>query len=127
MVAATASLLSGVARPDGDPSVAADGADLFRTKGCAVCHSGPDHASMTGAGPSLANVSAWAADRVPDLSAEEYVELSIRNPSAFISPVYTPSGGPGEGMPLLRLSDGEIDAIVRYLLEPPLVSSDGTE
>jgi mono/diheme cytochrome c family protein len=105
------------------------GAELFRVKGCATCHNGPDGASLTQAGPSLVNVAAWAGERMPDVSADEYVELSIRNPSAFISPVYTgPTGGPGGGMPLLRLSDDEIDALVSYLLDPgPLVSSHGSE
>ena len=85
--------------------VAADGAGLFGTKGCATCHDGPDGASPMGAGPSLVDVAAWAGDRMPDVSAADYVELSIRNPSAFISPLYTPIGGPAGGMPLLQLSD----------------------
>ena len=130
VVAATASLLSGVARPDAGGEVATmSGAELFRVKGCATCHSGPDGAGLIGGAPSLANVAAWAGERMPDVSADEYVELSIRNPSAFISPVYTVgTGGPGGGMPLLRLSDDEIDALVSYLLDPrPLVSSDGSE
>ena len=130
LVAATASLLSGVARPDGDDEVAAmSGAELFRVKGCATCHDGPDGASLTGAGPSLVDAAAWAGERVPDVSAGEYVELSIRNPSAFISPAFTgPTGGPGGSMPLLRLSDDEIEALVSYLLDPrPLVPTDGNE
>lgn len=129
VVAAAASLLAGAARPNGDGEVAADGAQLFRTKGCATCHSGPDGSSLTGAGPSLTGAAVWAGDRMPDVSAREYIELSIRNPSAFISPAYSGStGGPGGGMPLLRLSDDEIDALVTYLLEArPLASSDATE
>ena len=71
---------------------------------------------MIGVGPSLADAPSWAGERVDGLSAEEYVEQSMRNPSAFISPVYRSSGGPNEGMPLLQLSDDEIDALVDYLL-----------
>lgn len=129
VVAAAASLLSGVARPDEPRDVAAaTGEELFRTKGCAMCHDGPDGASMIGAGPSLVAAASWAGERMPDVAAADYVELSIRNPSAFVSPVYTgQTGGPGGGMPLLQLSDSEIDAIVEYLLDPALVSSDGTE
>jgi len=79
---------------------------------------------MTNAGPSLVAAWSWAGDRVDGMSADEYVAESIRSPSAFISPSYTSSqGGPGGGMPLLRVSDGEIDAIVTYLL----ASRDGTE
>lgn len=129
VVAAVASLLTGFARPGDDDVVAADGAQLFRTKGCATCHDGPDGASLTDAGPSLADAATWAGERVPDLSAREYVEASIRNPSAFISPERrVATGGPGVSMPLLRMSDDEIDAIVTYLLEPDtLASSDRNE
>ena len=87
VVAAAASLLSGVARPDaGGEAATMSGAELFRVKGCATCHSGPEGAGLIGGAPSLANVAAWAGERMPDVSADEYVELSIRNPSAFISP-----------------------------------------
>ena len=80
---------------------------------------------MTDAGPSLAAAPSWAGDRVEGLSAEEYIAQSMRTPTAFISPAYGGStGGPGAGqMPLLQLSDAEIDAITAYLLAP----SDGTD
>ena len=124
VVAAVGSLLAGVARPDGDGVVAAEGAALFRTKGCATCHDGPDGASLTDAGPSLVGAATWAGERVPDLSAEEYVEASIRNPSAFLSPERRmATGGPTLSMPLLRMSDDEIDAIVAYLLAPDTLAS----
>ena len=117
IAAATLSLLAAAARPDAGEEVAAlDGESLFTTKGCATCHNGPDGVSMIGVGPSLADAPTWAGERVDGLSAEEYVEQSMRNPSAFISPVYRSSGGPNEGMPLLQLSDDEIDALVDYLL-----------
>jgi hypothetical protein len=61
-------------------------------------------------------VSSWAGDRVDGLSADAYVEQSMRSPSAFISPEYRPAGGPNDGMPVLQLSDDEIDALVAYLL-----------
>ena len=117
VAAATLSLVAAAARPDAGEEVAAlDGESLFTTKGCATCHNGPDGVSMIGVGPSLADAPSWAGERVDGLSAEEYVEQSMRNPSAFISPVYRSSGGPNEGMPLLQLSDDEIDALVDYLL-----------
>jgi mono/diheme cytochrome c family protein len=130
LVAAVVSLVSGIARPDaGDDRVAASGVELFRTKGCATCHDGPDGASLTDAGPSLVDAAEWADDRMPDVSAREYIELSIRNPSAFISPSRTvQSGGPGGSMPLLRVTDDEIAELVSYLLDPgPLVSANGNE
>ena len=71
---------------------------------------------MIGAGPSLADAPSWAGERIDGVSAEEYLEQSMRSPSAFISPVYRPIGGPSDGMPLLQLSDTEIAALVDYLL-----------
>jgi hypothetical protein len=71
---------------------------------------------MVGAGPSLARAATWASERVEGLSAEEYLEQSMRAPSVFISPAYRPIGGPNDGMPSLQLSDQEIAALVDYLL-----------
>ena len=72
--------------------------------------------SMIGAGPSLADAPSWAGERIDGVSAEDYLEQSMRSPSAFISPLYRPIGGPSDGMPLLQLSDKEIAALVDYLL-----------
>lgn len=124
-LAAVTSFVAAAARPDdAGGGSALDGAQLFNVKGCAACHDGPDSAAMTDAGPSLASAWSWAGDRIEGVSGEEYVAASIRSPSAFISPSYTfAQGGPGGGMPLLRVSDGEIDAIVAFLL----ASTDGNE
>jgi cytochrome c551/c552 len=105
----------------GTPSVSdntADGAQLFRAKGCSSCHAGPDSAASTGTGfPSLAEASAWAGDRRANSSAEDYLAESIAAPDVFISPDFRPGqSGPTTAMPQLRLSSGEIDALVEYLL-----------
>ncbi len=113
LAAAALSLIAAAARPDTEPqTVALDGASLFTTKGCTACHDGPDGASLTDTGPSLAAAPAWAGERVEGMSAEEYIEMSMRNPSAFISP----RAMPGVSMPVLQLSDDEIEALVDYLL-----------
>jgi hypothetical protein len=117
LVAAALSVLATAARPDGgDVAEALDGALLFQVKGCATCHLGPDTSPIVDVGPPLVAAASWAGDRVDGLSAEEYVEQSMRSPSAFISPEYRPLGGPNEAMPVLQLSAGEIDALVAYLL-----------
>lgn len=117
-VAAAVSVGSAAARPDAGPdNVALDGSALFQSKGCATCHSGPSSPALVGAGPSLAGADVWAGDRIDGLSAGEYLAESMRSPSAFISPAYVQGqGGPGGGMPLLQLSEAEIDALVTYLL-----------
>jgi mono/diheme cytochrome c family protein len=96
----------------------ASGAQLFAAKGCASCHDGPTSTAVVSGFPSLAHVSDWADERRPDMSAAEYVEESIRSPGAFISPVFTGAVGPIQAMPLLGLSDQEIDILVDYLLGP---------
>ena len=79
-------------------------------------HETPCLSPIVAVSPPLVAVSSWAGDRVDGLSAEEYVEQSMRSPSAFISPEYRPTGGPNDGMRVLQLSDDEIDALVAYLL-----------
>lgn len=118
-IAAATSFLAAAARPGSESGAAApEGAQVFRVKGCATCHDGPDSRPIADFGPSLVDVASWAGERVPGLSAEEYLAQSIRTPAAFIAPGSPgSSGGPGAGqMPLLQMSDAEIDAVVTYLL-----------
>ena len=105
------------ATPNTEMAVAQDGAVIFRVKGCASCHTGPETTALTGERyPNLTDASAWAGDRHPEQTAEQYLAASIREPWAFISPAFTPSGGSGSAMPQLGLSDTEVAAVVNYLL-----------
>jgi mono/diheme cytochrome c family protein len=107
-------------RDDGSEPVraapAVDGQTLFHAKGCATCHTGPTSTATMGEFPSLAAASSWAGSRRDGLSAEEYLDESIREPWAFISPVFHASGGPTTAMPELGLSEAERDAVVAFLL-----------
>jgi mono/diheme cytochrome c family protein len=107
-------------RNDGSEPVRAaappDGETLFHAKGCATCHTGPTSTASMGEFPSLAAASSWAGSRRPDVSAEEYLDESIREPWAFISPEFDTSDGPTGAMPDLGLSDAERDAVVAFLL-----------
>ncbi len=107
-------------RDDGSASVRAapvlDGETLFHAKGCATCHTGPTSTASMGEFPSLADARSWAGSRREGLSAEQYLEESIREPWAFISPEFHASGGPTTAMPELGLSDAERDAVVAFLL-----------
>ena len=74
---------------------------------CTGCHSTGD---KTVVGPGLAGVADRAASRVAGLSAEEYLEQSLREPGAFVV----------DGFPRImpewsQLGNDSIDALVEYL------------
>lgn len=93
-----------------------EGAMLFKVKGCASCHIGPDSNSGMSGIPPLSNAIEWAGDRRPGMSAVVYLAESMRTPSTFISPAFSGGQGPMTGMPDLNLSEAEIAALVAYLL-----------
>ena len=84
-----------------------DGQALFAANGCSGCHStGADRV----VGPGLAGVGESAGNRVSGLSAEEYIAQSLRDPTAYVVDDFAPV------MPsFARLSDDEIEALVKYL------------
>ena len=91
-------------------TAAVDGATLFRLKGCAQCHDGPDSTAVAAVGPPLVGAATWAGTRRPGLDAEAYVRESIRTPDAFAA-----ASSPFE-MPTLALTDEEVDRLVDYVL-----------
>jgi mono/diheme cytochrome c family protein len=95
-----------------------DGAHVFAAKGCASCHVGPEGGNRPIPDfPSLAVAWEWAGERRPELSAEDYIRQSIREPDTFISPAYNSGfNSDGSPMPQLDLTDAEVDAVVAYLL-----------
>lgn len=96
------------------PAVAAvDGRTLFRLKGCASCHDGPDSTAEIGAGPPLVDAARWAGRRRPGLSAGDYLRESILAPDAFVSPA---SAASSREMPTLSLTADEVERLVAYLL-----------
>jgi hypothetical protein len=83
---------------------------LFQVKGCATCHT-----AQSGTFPDLSEAAAWAGERRPGMTAEEYLAESILDPSAFISPQLAP-GNDFLVMPRLNVTDEEVDALVAHLL-----------
>lgn len=103
-------------RAAGPSGAALDGAALFRAKGCATCHVGPDSNAGSPGLPDLSDTTAWADRRRSGYEAEEYLRESIRDPGVFMAPGYRWTGGPVSGMPTLAVSDAEVDALIAYLL-----------
>lgn len=122
--AATLGLVTVATWNAGSPSSASDtrldGSQLFRAKGCATCHAGPDTVSEFDAVfPSLAAAPEWAGTRRPGLNARAYLTESMVAPGAFVSPdFHNGRVGPTTAMPQLPLTDEEINALVDYLLRP---------
>jgi hypothetical protein len=80
--------------------------------GCRVCHSLEPGQVLVG--PSLDGVATRAETRVPGLSAEEYLDQSIRDPDAYVVDGY-PSGVMLQNYEEL-LTDEQIGNLVAFLL-----------
>lgn len=88
------------------------GNTLGTNTGCVVCHSLDPNGRLVG--PSLAGVATRAAERVPGLSAEEYLRQSILEPNAYVV-----EGYPANLMPpnfAQTLSDRQVDDLVGFLM-----------
>ncbi len=95
-----------------------DGEELFKRTvlanngGCIACHSlTPDKVLV---GPSLADIGATAATRIPGTSARDYLLQSITDPDAFLVEGFDPGRMPGNWTD--GLSTEQITAIVDYML-----------
>ncbi len=97
----------------GDPE---RGKELFNSPavagqaGCTSCHSlEPD---VTLVGPSLAGVATRAAQRVPGMSAAEYLKQSLLDPNAYVV-----EGFPRGVMPTYKgLSEQDLQDLIAFLL-----------
>jgi mono/diheme cytochrome c family protein len=93
------------------------GAELFSgivvggKAGCASCHS--LDAGNDGIGPSLAGVGALAGERLPGMSAADYLREAIIDPDSYVVEGY----GPGIMPKGWDLSDSQIDSLVDFLLD----------
>jgi cytochrome c2 len=100
--------------PTRDPTLpphvadAANGKRLFKNESCSACHS---TGTRRVTGPGLAGIGSSAATRNPELSADQYIEQSIRNPGEFIV------AGFNNIMPKTysRLARDDVDDLIAYL------------
>ena len=83
---------------------------------CSTCHT-IEGLSLGLIGPDQTRIGTDAAIRKPGLSSEEYIRESIRDPEAFICDVERCTPGLMTKAIVRGLTDGEVDALVAFLLE----------
>jgi cytochrome c oxidase subunit 4 len=81
--------------------------------GCTVCHTIEGISAGT-LGPDLTRIGTGASSRIAGVSAEDYIDESIRNPGAFVVEGFPPGLMPADlGA---RLEGQQIEALVQFLL-----------
>lgn len=102
-----------IARPPTlDPQTDAGRGEMLFRANCATCHTVIGDTVVVG--PSLAGVATRAAERVADLSAEDYLSNSILYPNDFIVPGYENSAMQQNFATMLTSED--VDYLIAYLL-----------
>lgn len=108
---ASAIVAKGIPAAAADP--AAYGRQLFTTYGCNACHVLADAGAVGQIGPKLDGLGARAAGIAPGQTAEEYVRLAIIKPNEYVVQGYQPIMPQDYSQ---RMSDAELEAMIRYLL-----------
>ena len=83
--------------------------------GCSACHAIPGVAQGV-LGPDLAGIATVAAGRIPGYTAEQYIRESIVDSCAYTVPE-TDCVLMQNVMNGIHLSDGDVDALVAFLLQ----------
>lgn len=86
---------------------------------CFTCHTIDGVPGATGLlGPDLTHIGTEAATRQPGVSADDYLRQSITDPEGFVAEGVE-RAVPGLMLPALTagLTDGDVDALVAFLLE----------
>ena len=85
-------------------------------EGCKACHSldGSVKTSMTNGAPSFQGIAERAGERVPGMTAVEYLRQSIVDPSAYLVEDFSDGVMP-KGFRFL-MSEEDVDAVVAFML-----------
>ena len=105
---------TGAQAPVNAADPAAVGRQLFQQYGCNACHTLADANASGQVGPNLNGIATKAGSMVPGESAEQYLRESIVKPNAYIVPGYQANIMPQNFAD--RISQQELDALVKYLL-----------
>jgi cytochrome c oxidase subunit 2 len=100
---------------EGDITISTpDGRSVFIEFGCGACHLLADGGGAGIVGPALDGISSIAADRIDDMSAEEYIYESLISPGSYVVEGFAEGVMPSTYTELM--SPEQIDALVAYLL-----------
>lgn len=94
--------------------------DIILNAGCGACHKIGPIGEAHKVGPDLTYIGLTAGERVPGMSAEEYIRQSILEPNAYLAPECPNSPCLPGIMPQnfhLRLTDAQMNMLIGYLLE----------
>jgi hypothetical protein len=95
------------------PEMVEVGREIAEGKGlCRTCHTIGQSGALRF--PDLAGVAGRAAERVPGLSALDYLAQSLYEPDSFVVPGFNP-GMPTINRPPIGLTDQEILCVLAYL------------
>ncbi len=89
---------------------------LFTEMGCNGCHKLTKADAAGTVGPDLDLLPQVAGERVPGMSAEDYVYQSIVDPNAYVVEGFAPNIMPANFTQ--RMSEEEIRSLVEWLLQP---------
>ena len=93
--------------------------EIILNAGCGSCHKIGAIGEAHKVGPDLTYIGLSAGERVPGMSAEEYIRQSILEPNAYLAPECPNSPCLPGIMPQnfhLRLSERQVNSLVTYLL-----------
>jgi cytochrome c2 len=96
-------------QPTGGQGDAKKGQELFTRLACSGCHAITDAKIV---GPGMAGLKDRAGTRVAGMSADAYLEQSIKEPNAFVVPEYLPNLMPAT---FGSLTADEISNLIAYL------------
>lgn len=108
--------------------------EIILNAGCGNCHKIGDIGEAHKVGPDLSYIGLTAEDRVPDMSAEDYIKQSILEPNAYLAPECPNTSCLPNIMPQnfsMRLTDSQMETLVAFLMDqqgvspaPPTIGSD---
>jgi mono/diheme cytochrome c family protein len=86
---------------------------IFEGRGlCSLCHTIGRKGAMRF--PDLADIAIHAGERVPEMSAMDYLAQSMYEPDVFVVKGFNP-GMPAMNRPPIELTDDETRAVIAYL------------